>query len=232
MTPKSAFDVIKDYKVEEIALPYEKKDGEISFLLNIEHLKNGERKLILDEKNEELGIILAKKYNDSYREGRNKGLYKSTMEWLEDPDGYQKWLEEKRPHLIELEQCFWIIDKCWPGEECGYCGSYLIVKKDMEEKFFNNEQTGLMLFALDYNLKETERTTEEENKYANAFAFNKSQPLRNIFESTRFQEKMWKEWYAHRFIGEIITNEYMDEKKIEELKLMANGALEKRLIAV
>jgi len=223
-----ALERVENYKVERLILPkdYQKIDAEIYFFLNTEHLKNGERNMILDEKHDVLSRIMPLKYIKSREIGRNVGWYNSMMEWFnlpsnplepDSPSRYQLWVEEKKPHLLDLEHCFYLVDKCPPGEECGYCGSYLIVKKSMEEKFFNNEQTGLMFFVLDYIFGK-ERTQEEENMFGRYWANNRSMPLRCVFNQSKFEEERWKDWYAHRNIDEIIKNENLSDDSLQMLK--------------
>jgi hypothetical protein len=186
MDKTGAFSVIHNYKVEKLDFEkacypysYEKKDGEAYFLIDMEHLKNGERQGILDEKNQELSKILILKLNLSRNKGSNSGLYIPTIKWLEDPKEYEAWQLEKKPKLTRLEHAFYIIDSCPAGEECGHCGSYFIYRKSELGTFRALEQVGILANFLNYF---GEISIEEKRKIESAWQIKKSYEFAKIID--------------------------------------------------
>jgi hypothetical protein len=190
MDKTTAFSVIHNYKVEKLDFekanypyPYDKKDGEAYFLIDIEHLNNGERQAILDEKNQELSKIFALKLNLSRTKGSNSGLYIPTIKWLEDPKEYETWLSEKHPKLTKLEHAIYLIDSCPEGEECGHCGSYFIYRKSEMCTFRALSQVGIVINLLSH-FKEINE--EEKRKIESAWQIKRSYEFgRMVDEKTK-----------------------------------------------
>jgi len=181
-----AFSVIHNYKVEKLDFEkacypysYEKKDGEAYFLIDMEHLKNGERQGILDEKNQELSKILILKLNLSRNKGSNSGLYIPTIKWLEDPKEYETWQLEKKPKLTQLEHAFYIIDSCPEGEECGHCGSYFIYRKSEQCTFRALSQVGIITNFLSHF---GEIDLDEKRKIESAWQIKRSYDFGNLLD--------------------------------------------------
>lgn len=232
MDRTAAFSVIHNYKVEKLDFEkacypysYEKKDGEAYFLIDMEHLKNGERQAILDEKNQELSEILILKLSLSRNKGSNSGLYVPTIRWLEDPKGYEKWQLEKKPKLNNLEHGIYLIDSCPEEEKCGHCGSYFIYRKSEMCTFRALEQVGILANFLNY-FKEI--NADERRRIESAWEIKKSLEFGKLIdEKTRINhledipelgiEPGKEKWIVCKNIDEEIRKYFLDPEEVQKL---------------
>ena len=229
MDNNSAFHVVYNYKIEELDLEkavspnhYESKDCEAHFLIDIEHLRNGERESILNEKNQELSQILIWKKDLSVRNGCNSGIYIPTIKWLEDPRGYEKWQSENRPRLKDLEHGFYIIDSCQEG---GHYGSYFILRKTEECKFRLLEQAGITANFLSYfgQISEAEKRDIEsalQIKQAKTFAeiVDKKAKISHLEDIPELKiEKGKEKWIVYKNVDEEIRKSFLEPEIVQRV---------------
>lgn len=188
----------------EIDKEYEKKKEELRQQFGnqndqglYEHVKKSLRDEIMSEERDIVRKILERKLMESKELGKTKGLFKTTIDFLQDKDneGYEKQIETYAPKLRDVSQGLWVIDDCCSDPVCGYCDDYIFLKKikkdinnceeEVMTKFFNLEEAGLIKHATHHILGEDIKDNEKRRSFEHFWTFSLAKSFRDTFKELR-----------------------------------------------
>jgi len=198
----------ESFTITEIPLPYENKDGRIAFILKSK-LQTKEIDEVSGQYAKLLNLVAVRKFNESSKIERTKGIYKTVIDMLKDPSdqGFGAWQKQGSLYLSDLYQSFYVEDSCVSEPKCGDCGRYHIIRKELNQAFINLEQVAIMAYSNFFIFGEKDNEEEQQNFYK-FWAYTVSQPFRDDLAKAKIDEGL-EDWFVYKDIDKIVKEKFV-----------------------